>query len=102
MRGSKPRMNTAISFVERLNGFSAQGQESFIRRQGHGSVLRAMTLPSTTEETQVAEINAVRSKARLDNRACASPDPRRQLPLPEPAFLRVVVDVQRADRPFPR
>ena len=30
MRGSEPRMNTAIRFVERLDGFPAQGQEFFI------------------------------------------------------------------------
>jgi hypothetical protein len=40
MRGSEPRMNTIIGFVEHLNGFPAQGQELLIRRQGHGSVLR--------------------------------------------------------------
>jgi hypothetical protein len=43
MRGPESRMNTTISFVEHLNGFSAQGQEFFIRGQGHGSFLRAMT-----------------------------------------------------------
>jgi hypothetical protein len=40
MRGPESRMNTTISFVEHLNGFSAQGHELLIRRQGHGSVLR--------------------------------------------------------------
>ncbi len=48
MRGPEARMNTPINFVEHLNGFSAQGQEFFIRRQGHGSILRATILPSTT------------------------------------------------------
>src|SRR3974390_1320282 len=52
MRGSEPRMHTTINFVEHLDGFSAQGQESFVRRQGHGSILRAMNLPSTTEATR--------------------------------------------------
>jgi hypothetical protein len=32
-------MNTAISFVEHFNGFSAQRQEFFVRRQGHGWIL---------------------------------------------------------------
>jgi hypothetical protein len=49
MRRSEPRMNPAIGFVERLDGFPAQGQEFFIRRQGHGSVVRPIILSSTTE-----------------------------------------------------
>ena len=40
MRGSESRMNTAVQFVEYLDGFPAQGQEFFVRGQGHGSVLR--------------------------------------------------------------
>ena len=34
MRGSEPRMNTAISFVKGRYGFSARGQEFFVRRRG--------------------------------------------------------------------
>jgi hypothetical protein len=41
-------MNTPIGFVERVKDFPAQGQEFFVRRQGHGSVLRAMIRPFTT------------------------------------------------------
>src|SRR5215469_7811282 len=48
MRGSEPRMNTAINLVERLDDLPAQRQELFVRRQGHGSVLRPMALLSTT------------------------------------------------------
>jgi hypothetical protein len=42
MRGSESRMNTAVHFVEHLNGFPAQGQEFFVRGQGHSSVLRQL------------------------------------------------------------
>src|SRR6516162_8227081 len=44
MRGSESRMNAAVHFVEHLNRFPAQGQEFFVRGQGHGSVLRPMVL----------------------------------------------------------
>ena len=56
MGRSEPRMNTAIGFVEHLDGFSAQGEESFIRRQGHGSVLRRRSLLSTTDATRRRDI----------------------------------------------
>src|SRR6516162_3665984 len=42
MRGSKPRMNSTIGFVEHRKGFAAERQEFFVRGQGHGSVLRAV------------------------------------------------------------
>jgi hypothetical protein len=51
MCGSKPGMNTTINFVEHLDRFSAQRQEFFVRRQRHGSILRPVTLPSTTDTT---------------------------------------------------
>jgi hypothetical protein len=38
--GSEPRMNPAIRFVEHRDGFTAERQELFVGRQGHGSVLR--------------------------------------------------------------
>ena len=64
MRRSKPSVNTAISFVESFDDFPAQGQELFIRRQGHGSILRPVIylLPPTR---LAAEINAIGRKPRL-------------------------------------
>jgi len=44
MRGSESRMNTAVHFVEHLNGFPAQGQEFFVRGQGHSSVPPSIVL----------------------------------------------------------
>jgi hypothetical protein len=52
MRGSDPRMNTTINFVKHLNGFSAQGQEFFVRRQGHGSILSPVLLHFTSGATR--------------------------------------------------
>jgi hypothetical protein len=42
-------MNTTIGFVEHRNGFAAECQEFFVRRQRHGSILRPGNLPFTTE-----------------------------------------------------
>src|SRR6516165_2267992 len=42
MRGSEPRMNSTIGFVEHRKGFAAERQEFFVRGQGHGTVLRAV------------------------------------------------------------
>ena len=58
VRRSETGVDTAISFVERFDDFPAQDQEFFIRRQGHGSALRPMILPFTTEAT-LAEMNTM-------------------------------------------
>jgi hypothetical protein len=55
MHRSEPRMNTTIDFVEHLNGLSAQGQGFFVRRQGHGSMLRPTVFTFTTEAARRAD-----------------------------------------------
>ena len=51
MRRSEPRMNTAVDFVEHLDGFAAQGQEFFVR-PGAWLDLRPMIRLSTTDATR--------------------------------------------------
>ena len=65
MRGSEPRMNPTISFVERFDDFPAQGQKFFVRRQGHDSVLRRMVPPSATEAIR-REINAKEQRVQRE------------------------------------
>jgi hypothetical protein len=52
-------MHTRMDFVERLDGFRTQGQEFFIRRQGHRPILRwrIQLLRAAPEATTLGELH---------------------------------------------
>ena len=47
MRGSEPGMDTTVNFGKGFDDFMAEGQQFFVRGQGHGMALRSTVPPGT-------------------------------------------------------